>query len=196
MSLAHRSASSVPQFVSPKTVAPVPVRDHLVREALIQASLDPEVRSIEFVATARVRQAQVALDTIVIVRDDGRFYLDVLPARPVRDVEAEGLALLALDSLKLAPLTLSVEDIRREPLSANSRLVWSYRDYRVGIGMRMRILQTLTDDGPMQLGQLLATIRAERDPSPAVMALACANLIDIDLVSQPLGPQTMVRQRA
>ena len=33
------------------------------------------------------------------------------------------------------------------------------------------------------------------DPSPAVMSLACANLLELDLTSEPLGPSTLVRTR-
>ena len=102
--------------------------------------------------------------------------LDVVPARAVRDVEAEGLALIALDGLGLKPLTITAEEIGREPRCANARLVWSYNGISVPIGVRMRILQVLMDDGPMQLGRLLETVRCERDPAPALMALACADI--------------------
>lgn len=48
----------------------------------------------------------------------------------------------------------------------------------------------------MTLSRLLAAARGERDPSPAVMALACSDLIELDLISAPLGPQTIARARA
>jgi hypothetical protein len=51
----------------------------------------------------------------------------------------------------------------------------------------------LLDEGPMPLGELLKSIRSERDPAPAVMALACADLLYLDLGSQPLRPATIVR---
>jgi hypothetical protein len=57
----------------------------------------------------------------------------------------------------------------------------------------MLILQMLLDEGPMPLGELLKSIRSERDPAPAVMALACSDLVYLDLVSQPLSPTTIVR---
>jgi hypothetical protein len=183
-------------FVSAKTSVAIPTVCALVRDALIQASLDPAVRSIEFLAQARVGTTPVDLDAVVIVRDDGRFVLDVVPARPVRDVEDEGLALIALAELGLKQITLTAADIRREPRFANSRLVWSYRLHPVGLSMRMRVLQILGDDGPMTLSRLLSTVRTDRDPTPAVMAMACSDLIELDLVSRPLGPQTIVRARA
>jgi hypothetical protein len=183
-------------FVSAKTTVAIPTPCSLVRDALVQASLDPAVRSIGFLAQARVAATQVDLDAIVVVRDDGRFVLDVVPARLVRDVEHEGLALIALAELGLTPITLTAADIQREPRFANSRLVWTYRQHPVGITMRLRVLQVLADDGPMSLSGLLSTVWSDRDPSSAVMSMACSDLIELDLVSQPLGPSTIVRARA
>ncbi len=182
---AHATASNL--FVSAKTNVAIPAACPLVRDALIQASLDPAVRAIEFLAQARVAATQIDLNAIVIVRDDRLFYLDVVPARPVRDVEIEGMALIALAELDLTPLTLTAADIKREPRFANSRLVWSYRMHPVGITVRMRVLQTLADDGPMSLSRLLSAVRSDRDPNPAIMALACSDLIELDLVSRPLA---------
>jgi hypothetical protein len=183
-------------FVSAKTSTAIPARCALVRDALVQASLDPAVRSIDFTPSARVGAAQVDLNVVVIHRDDGRFYLDVVATRPLRDVEDEGLALIALQNLGLTAITLTAADIKREPRFANSNLVWNYREHPVGIGLRMRILQILADDGPMPLSRLLAAVWSDRDPSAAVMSLACADLIELDLISRPLGPQTIVRARA
>jgi hypothetical protein len=52
------------------------------------ASLDPQVRAIGHVSSAHVASVAVALDVIVLTRDDG--HLDVVPARRVRDLEEEG----------------------------------------------------------------------------------------------------------
>lgn len=161
----------------------------------VQTSLDPQVRSLEFIPTAPVDAAQVDLQAIVVVRDDGRFHLDVVEARRVGELEIEGLALIALDRLGVTPLTLTAADIRREPRFANSKSVWAYRMHPLGIEMRMRVLSTLQDDGPLQLGCLPQLVRSVQDPAPAVMALACSDLIEIDLASQPLGPVTIVRAR-
>jgi hypothetical protein len=182
-------------FISAKTCTAIPTRCAHLRDALIQASLDPVVRSIEFIAAARVGATSIDLNAIVLERDDGRYLLDVVPARPLRDVEYDGLALIALEELGLPSIVLTAADIQKEPRFANSRLAWSYRLHPVGISMRMHILQVLSDDGPMMLGNLLDAVRSDRDPIPAIMALACANLIELDLVSQALGPATIARSR-
>jgi hypothetical protein len=193
----RKAARSRPDlFVSAKTTTAIPARHPLVRDALVQASVDPQVRALEFVPMAIVGAAQVALEAIVIVRDDDRFHLDVIEARPVRDIELEGLALIALDRLALTPFTLTAADIKREPRFANAKTVWAYRLHPVGIEMRMRILTVLQEDGPLRLACLLKRVRTVRDPAPAVMALACSDLLELDLLSQPLGPTTMVGSRA
>jgi hypothetical protein len=129
---------------------------------------------------------------LVIQRGEGRFLLDVVPARCVRDVEEKGLGRIALTELGLKQIILTTEEIRHEPRYTNARLVWSYREISVPVGLRMHILQMLLDEGPMPLGELLKSIRSEHDPAPAVMALACADLLYLDLVSRPLSPTTIV----
>jgi hypothetical protein len=183
-------------LVSAKTATAIPARHPALRDALVQSSLDPAVRSISYFASTVVASEPVDLDAVVLQRDDGRYLLDVVPARKIRDIEAEGLALIAFSEQGLLTLTITAEDLKREPRYANSRLVWSYNGIVVPIGLRMNILQRLADDGPMQIGRLLKGVRSDRDPTPAVLALACADLLELDLLSRPLGPTTMVGVRA
>lgn len=148
MHISQTAAINGNLFVSAKTSTAIPARRELVRDTLVQTSLDPAVRSIEFIPTARVGATPVELNAIVIHRDDGRFYLDVVAARPLRDFEDEGLVLIALQELGLAPITLTAADIKREPRFANSRLVWSYRLHPVGISLRMRFSRYSVTMGP------------------------------------------------
>jgi hypothetical protein len=69
-------------------------------------SLDPTVRSIDYIASARVASQSVKLNAVVIVRNDGRYFLDVVESRPLRDIDHEGLAQIALRDLGVAPLTM------------------------------------------------------------------------------------------
>jgi hypothetical protein len=191
-----RAAASGHLFISAKTSTAVPARNLLVRDALVEASLDPAVRSIDYIAQARVASASVNLGAIVVIRDDGRYVMDVVEARPLRDIDAEGLAQIALRDLGLAPLTITRADIQREPRFTNSKLVWSHRLHPVGLSLRMKILGVLGEDGPMSLARLLSSIQSDRDPSPAVMALACSDLLELDLATRQLGPQTIARLRS
>jgi hypothetical protein len=181
-------------FVSTKTTTAIPVRHSALRDALIQASLDPRVHSIAYVASARVGREQVELDAVIVKRDDRPFLLDVVPARPVRNLEDEGLALIALAELDLQPWIISAKELRREPRYTNAQFVWLYNGTRVPIELRKRILQAL-DQQSMQLGRLEQTVGADPDPHNAIMALACAGLLELDLFSQPICRTTMVKPR-
>jgi hypothetical protein len=39
-------------------------------------------------------------------------------------------------------------------------------------------------------------VRSDRDPGPAILALACSDLIELDLASHPLSPLTIAKVRA
>lgn len=182
-------------FTSAKAECAIRARHPALHEALVQASLDPLVRSIGYQAKALVGHAEVAIDAVILHQDDGRYLLDVVPARRLRDLEEEGLVRLALRELGLQVRTVTIDDLRVQPRRGNCAFVWTYQGATVPVGIRMRVLQALRDDGPMELGRLLEGLRADRDPAPSVMSLACDDLIEMDLVSQRLGPGSMVRAR-
>jgi hypothetical protein len=183
-------------FVSSKTATAIPTRHPALQDALIQTSLDPEVRSIGYIATAAVASEQVDLGAIVVQRDDGRFLLDVVPARPIRDLEDEGLSLIALGELGLKTLVITAKELRREPRCTNARFVWLYHRQRVSREIRNRILRVLRHNGSMQLGELERSVRSDRDPSNDVMALVCAGELELDMTSQPIQLTTIVRSRS
>ncbi|MHC2467419.1 hypothetical protein [Bradyrhizobium embrapense] len=190
-------ASQPEQFTSTKTITAIPIRHPAIRDALVQLSLSSSIRSIDYIASATVGSEQVELDAIIVQGESGRVVLDIVPSRPIRDLEDEGLALIALGELNLPTLVITAEDLRREPRYSNSQLVWLYNRHQVQLHLRMRILKLLFQHHSMRLGQLLEEIEeAGSRGSRAIMALTCANLIELDLESQPLGPTTVVRLRA
>jgi hypothetical protein len=198
--IANVSRSRVPMgypdlFVSAKTVAAIPTRSPVRLDVLIQASLDPQVSLIDYVLGTTDASRTIIRDGIILQRDDGQFLLDFVPARLQSNSASDGCFQIASGKQPVKRLIISLEELTQEPRCSNARLVWSYRCRSVSIEMRMRILQTLLDDGPVQLGELLKSIRSHHDPAPAVMALACADLIFLDLKSYPLGPSTLVGYR-
>lgn len=181
-------------FVSAKTPRPIPCRHPALRDALVRASLDPAVQSISHVQTAPVASASLNVDVVAIHGDDGPYRLDVVPARRAHDAIEESLFQRAMIALALAPLVVTAEDLSAEPARANRDLVWSHRGRNVSVDLRLQILRLLTDDGPMTLDRLLAGVSG-RDPAAAVMALACDDLLELDLETGPIGPSTVVRTR-
>ncbi|MET4291907.1 hypothetical protein ACVW1A_008248 [Bradyrhizobium sp. LB1.3] len=153
-------------FTSAKTTCAIRARHPALHEAFVQASLDPLVRPIGYQAKAAVGSAEVAIDAVILHQHDGRYLLDVVPARQLRDLEEEGLVRLAPRGLALQPRTLTLEDSQIQPRRGNCAFVWTYRGRQVLIGIRTRVLQALRDDGPLELGRLLEGLHADRDPAP------------------------------
>lgn len=124
---------------------------------------------------------------------DGNFLLVVCETRPRRSdkevarlsgmLERNGLRLLERDAL----------DIRREPLFSNVRAVWSYERHHVPLKDRLRIAAALADGGPQSMLELEDRARPSDDIIAAVCALACEDLVEIDIYDSPLGPGTIVR---
>lgn len=182
-------------FKSAKTSGPIPARHSLVQQALIIATLDPHVQAIEHIAATKVRGMSVAIDAIVIADCAGRRLLDIPGTKPLLDLDEEALGLLATAELGLARLTMTRADIAREPRAANCGLVWACRHMRVTASDRVRLLASLDEETSMTLLRAGSEIRHATDPIGAVLALACQDLLEVDLQTGPLGPGTSVRRR-
>ncbi|MHC2462425.1 hypothetical protein [Bradyrhizobium embrapense] len=174
---------------------PIPVRHPLQRDALVLASLDPAVRSIEYLATAYTLSGATDVEVVVVDRDEGRLYLDVVEARDLRTITRELLVADAFREMDIRAWTLTEAEIHAEPRWSNAIAVWAYHGHPVHIGLRLQILGALREDGAITLGELLGRVRSDRDPTTAVMALACQDLLVLDLTATSIGPATHVRPR-
>jgi hypothetical protein len=181
-------------FMSAKTTRAVPVRDALFEEALVQASLDPTVRAIEPLPRSPLSPLRRE-EAVVVVRVDGRFVL-VVEAATTRSADAIIPPEFRTDSPQLPKMVLTEAYLRSEPRCSNNRLVWSYRRRRVSAGLRFQIIQTLREDGPITLAELTSVVRILGNSCAPVLALACADLVELDLEAVPLGSATVARCRA
>jgi len=194
MYASHHTKRRPSIFVATKAATAIPVAHELVREALIQAALDPAVRAIEFTPTAAAYYGKVPLDAIILCGVDSRQVLDIVELRPLHNVDDHGMS--PSDRLGLSAHTRTAADILQDPLATNCRLVWACRHYRVSAGDRVRVLQVLSEEGSMTLAHAAAQCRFAVDAVAAVLAMACADLIEADLATLPLGPETRVRRRS
>lgn len=182
MSARTRPQSAI--FRSIKTVSPIPIGHAHVRDALVMATLDPSVRSIELVAAAHDTPTSIARDVIVIRRDGADDDVEISAEAAETSAETVGPS----------------DDLRgvhwREPFASNARAVWAYHARAVSLPRRLAILTTLESEGPMPLGNLLECLRCDGDPAPDVMALACQGFVELDLATSVLGPATTIRSRS
>jgi hypothetical protein len=180
---AHRS-----HFRSVKSAVPVPISSALRLDVLVQSALDPSVDEIGYVHSAVVSGCRVRLNLPVIVRNGSRFAIDIVEDHPLQSIDDEGLSLIALQYLGLEVLELRRADIHREPVVENARRVWRHADQEVCLDDESAALEALSGKS-FAIDELTGTTGVS---SEVVFALACADLVAIDLVTQPICPSTMV----
>jgi hypothetical protein len=180
------------RFVGPKLPAPIRVRSFLHWHALVQSSLDPAVEAVGFVGSTHFQGKSAALNATTITRDRRTYYLDLVEDRELRDVDSEGLFLLALQGLGLAPLEKTAADILSEPLYANCEIIWRHRRDRVAADAQFDVIRILQEDGPQPLGRLAPLAGVVES---TILTMACHDLVEIDIHDAPLNSRTMIRRR-
>jgi hypothetical protein len=188
-----RGSPSERLFLSAKAATTIPIQSDLHHNALCQCALDPTVTRIEFFACVKVGTVACPLNTIAIIRDGRRLVLEIGDNPTPRDLDQEGLYLLALEKLSATPLNISTRDISREPHHSNVRLVWSYHDRRASIASRNRILRLIEDTGPVTIKVLCHDLGS--DLTADVYALACQSTLYLDLTDRPVSGATIVRSK-
>jgi hypothetical protein len=181
---------------TPKCETAIPVRNVVLRDAIVQASLDPAVHKIELVPLA-LPDTSLAVTALVVERDGRRILLDYGAAetRKPRSIDDEGALLVALDNLGLELVDLDPGEIRKEPRFTNCREVWKYHRYSVPIGDRLQIMHAMAEDGPQSIIKLENRVSPTIDVIASVCSLACSNILELELDRRPLGPRTIVRER-
>jgi hypothetical protein len=177
-------------FTSPKCRVAIPVDDSLLRYALEQASLDSSVRQIDYRTGPQIECPPISLKGVLLRREDGLFLLRVHSSRPTRSEEEEARLSFVLKRHGLRLLQRDAKDICSEPLFSNSRAVWSHAGRHVSLIDRLRIGLAM-EQGPLPIVELDQRARPGCDVVAAVCALACENLLRLNL-DAPLGPRTMV----
>jgi len=174
-------------FTSAKTPRSIRVGGEAFRDALIRATLDPAIRSIE-----RFPELVSECDIAMVARIDGLFAYGVarhhVPARVWTDPAGK---------MPLGRIMLTERDIYRAPAITNERLVWSHRGRRVSNGLRIQIIHALTTEGPTPIAELVARLRIPARSAAGIFAMACADLVELpDIAFKPLGPESIVSFRA
>lgn len=178
-------------FTGPKSTVAIPVHDALLLDALQQAALTPSVRAIGYRTGPEVECPRVSLAGVVLHREDGLFLLRI-GERPRRSCEENARLEHVMTCHGLRLLERDAADIRGEPFFSNVRAVWSHAGRRVPLLDRLKIGLALEEGGPQSIAELDGRVRPKFDLVAALCALACENLLRLDLEAAYLGPRTMV----
>lgn len=186
-------------FVSAKCATSIPVTTSLHRDILIQCSLDPRFSRIDYVPLSLVYGQAVRLDAVVLTlaQDGARYAVDVPDAQPLRDIDDEGLALLALGNMGIGCMRFAPEGVRREPRLTNARTVWGCHGVPVAPDDRAAILELVAVRGAgISIAEIGYRLELRTPALFAVGSLACDGALALDLWAGRFGIDSVVSATA
>jgi hypothetical protein len=170
-------------FHCAKAAAPITIRSRFQHDLAIQCALDPAVRALEFIPSLPFRGAKVDIEMIAAEFDDGRFVLDIFDDSPLRDIDSEGLHLLAIAENGIGVKDISANDIQAEPLASSCKHVWQHRYCTMSPLAVALVTGALRTHASIGISDLRDVVGLEGDIYPIIYAMACANLVGLDLSS-------------
>jgi hypothetical protein len=85
--------------------------------------------------------------------------------------------------------------VRVEPQITNARMIWRCSKWQVHPTDLVRVLHHLDEAGQSKVIEVSQVCRPHVDGVAVIAAMACQGLIDVDISSGPLGPETRVTRR-
>jgi hypothetical protein len=163
------------------------------RRLAVQLTLDPTVKSLRFITSLPVADEEVAVGMLAVERDEGSVAYDIVDERPDRDIDFEGLLLIALEKHGIARVEVDARLIESEPRAGNCKRIWKHRDVEVSPDLRTRI------DGTLESRRLSIRDLGRATKLQSAMAIVCALICRRVLyteLSTKFGPASWVARRA
>ncbi|MBO1905305.1 hypothetical protein KHP60_09690 [Microvirga sp. 3-52] len=190
-------ASPFARFEGVKAADPIKVRNRGVLDALIVAALDETVRAIlpaEPVTITVDGTAMQHLPDFRLLMAGQEIVIDI------QRLSRTGADHGRFEAVAAALAGRGVWYERREPpqvfgtpLLTNARAIWGCRRTAVSAADQVRVLDLLKA-WPAPLAEAAQAVR-DGDGITAILALACRDVLVLDLLSAPLGPETRVWRR-
>lgn len=188
-------ATDLDHVRSRRAIAKIPKRSPNFNRLVIQLWLDPAVTWLEYVESLPLPEgnANVMVEMLVADRDEGRVAFDIMDERSARDIDTEGLLLLALQHHGIGLAEMNSARINAEPRASNSLRIWRHRDRRVKQGLVAAIDRAFAGRQSVPI-RALGTLAGFSEPIRTVSALICQGMLDTDL-SVRFGPNSFVARR-
>lgn len=149
------------------------------RRLAVQLLLDPGVRSLRFVASLPLAGEDVDVRMLVAEHDDGLVAYDIVDERDDRDIDTEGLLLIALDQHHITLRAIDALLICAQPLARHCERIWEHHALNVGRYLRARIERVL--EGERLSARELGHAVGEQNIVPIVCNLICKRVLYCDL---------------
>jgi hypothetical protein len=189
----RRSPPNADDSRTPKSTSAIPKRSRCFNSLVIQLSVDPLVRSIKYVDSLSALRRRVKVEMLVAERADGRFAYDLIDERSPRDLDEEGLVLIALQENGIGLIEVDRTQVNKEPQASNCLLIWKHRSHPVEGSARAAIDRALRKHGTLTIREL-GEIAGVSHPMRTVCALAWKRLLAVDL-SRQLDVEARVAKR-
>lgn len=162
----------------------------------IQLSLDNNVTWLEFVESLLLPECNVHVTVEMIVADnnEGRVAFDIVDERDHRDIDTDGLLLLALQHHQIRIIEADNASINEEPRASNSIRIWRHRGHRVEQSVVAAIDRALAGQQSVSVRRL-ATLVELSEPMAVVSALICQGVLEATDLSTKFGSNSLVARR-
>jgi hypothetical protein len=173
-----------------------PKRSKNFDKLAVQLSLDNRVTWLEFVESLPLPEinAHITVGMIVADRDEGRVAFDIVDEHGPRDIDTDGLLLLALEYHQIRLVEIDDVSINKEPRASNSLRIWEHRGHRVERGVVAAIDRAFVGRQSVSVGRL-GTLVGLSDPPSIVSALMCRGVLETDLSAKKFGSNSFVTRR-
>jgi hypothetical protein len=164
---------------SRKASTEIPVGTANFNRLALQLSLDRTVRSFEYLESLHIEDCSIPVEMLVALRGEQRVAFDIVDERPVRDLDAEGLLLIALQQNAIDLVEVDGAAINAEPRAGNCLRILNWRGRRDD-DVRRSIEAALRENGSLSIAALGALAHLH-DPMPAICSLICDGVLELDL---------------
>jgi hypothetical protein len=189
-------AHPVARFEGAKVITAIPVRTRAVFDALVVAALYPEIRSLSPAAPVAILLGGAPAEHVpdfVVTSESGAIVVDIRsPTSPDTGHARYAAVAATLAAQGMAYEVREPPAVHGSPLLMNCRSVWGCRHTAVMAADQVRVIDAVRSR-PAPLAEVARAVRTG-DGIAGVLALACRNVITVDLASIPLGPDSLVRR--
>ncbi|MBP2540270.1 hypothetical protein G6M86_20155 [Agrobacterium tumefaciens] len=189
-----RHSASIRTFAPAATIkcdGPSIFRSQVARDTACLLDVNPAVVSWHCMPVSLDCGNVAHVPDFGILNDDGGRMLIDSPDR-VLPINAEGIA-GAAETVGLRYRRLLTDEVYEGPRLQNAKDLLSYGSYGLALGDRLRVLATLDEHGNLTVAECL-TVFTETKPVAGLAQMILRGFVEVDLDTELLGPETMVRR--
>lgn len=189
-----RHSASIRTFAPAATIkcdGPSIFRSQVARDTACLLDVNPAVVSWHCMPVSLDCGNVAHVPDFGILNDDGGRMLIDSPDR-VLPIDAEGIA-RAAERMGLRYRRLLTDEVYEGPRLQNAKDLLSYGSHGLALGDRLRVLAVLEEHSNLTIAECL-TVFTETKPIAGLAQMILRGFVEVDLDTELLGPETMLRR--